>query len=1108
MSLTFESLLDLDQYITDLKRSVKHISTNDSRLAEEWNKLGRALHTRFEYNNATQLKDLHNAIAAWQSAVDGDPAVAIYYRDLSLGLRTCFDRTGSINDLNKAVAMAEKATELLESVDQAEQAVIWNVYAGILRRRGEQTGSRDDLDKSIAAFETAISLSTDSNFLHNLGNVLQTRFDITGNIDDLNSAISKYRAVDSDDPFEGAAYASSLGTALGKRYDWLRNEKDLEESIVENEKAVNLTPEGHPDRPMYLNDLGLSLQRQFERDGDIDALEDAVAHAESATFCSVRDPDRPMFLNNFGIALQIHFERFGELKDLNYSIKQMLEASSAEGADRPMFLNNLGSTLRRRFEQIGSMTDLNESIRSLREALKLVGKEHDRAVILHNLSISLQVRFESVKDDGLMEAIKYSEEAVSLSEGWDIRSNRSAFLIGLANLFEKEFDSSDNPSVSSLERAVKLKNAAVDSTSKHNPLRASYLNSLGISMEQLYRNNDDAELLNKSIQARQESVNLTPREDQNRAKRLYNLAVGISVRAERMQKWYDLYKAIEMCEEAVDLKQCSPAVRILAASSASRLAHDYLHDVDIARKFLVKAIELFPLLSPRMLNRSDQQRALSEFSGLPGRCASLILDTNDTFEALRLLEIGRGVMASLYLDTRTDLTDLETSHPRLARRFRQLRDELDIPENDTNDPGLNANKALIVGQSGRRYSASQKLNTVVQKIRSLKGYQNFLGGPSLQDLHALAVPGPIVVLNVSEYGSHAIVITKERLKTIKFGKFDNSQVREQALALLRTLQDDTPISRRQLKLKLSEILRWLWDSAIEEVINALGLPSNSEPQVWWMPVGVMSLFPIHAAGDNRIGKSNNVLDHCVSSYVSTLRALHHSRWQLEKSLESGRRPMTRSVSAIPQPSPPEILFVSMSETPENSKLDSVNEIRIVEENIARSIRRKVLEKPTKEQVLGDLRDHKVVHFSCHSEVDPDPSKSRLLLTDWKTDPLTVADIVGLKIDHAELAYLSACHAATSIDHKLHDEGIHMAGAFQLAGFPCVVASLWHVGDSCSLVVSEKVYGSIRQSEMDVRVAAYGVHKAQKEIRDQTRSRPRANGHDDPLEWAPFIYVGA
>jgi tetratricopeptide (TPR) repeat protein len=1106
MNSTFGSSLDLDKYITDLRRSVKHIPKNDSHGAEEWNKLGRALHTRFEHSNSTQLTDLHNAIAAWQSAVDRDSAVAVYYRDLSLGLRTRFDRAGSISDLHKAVDMATKATELLEPLDQAEQAIIWNVYGGILRRRGEQIGSRDDLDKSIAAFETAISLSAENNFLHNLGNALQTRFDITGQMEDLNNAINQYRAVDSDDPFEGAAYASSLGTALGKRYDLLRNGKDLEESIAENEKAVKLTPEDHPDRPMYLNELGLSLQRRFELDGDIDALEDAVAHAESATFCSIRDPDRPMFLNNFGIALQILFERFGQLKDLNYSIKQMLEASSAEGADRPKFLNNLGSTLRRRFEQTGSMTDLNESIRSLRDALKLAKNEHDRAIILNNLSISLHVRFEIVKDDGLREAIKYSEEAVSLSERWDIMSNRPAFLNDLANLLEKEFDTSDNPSVSSLERAVNLKNAAVDSTAKHNPLRASYLNSLGIAMEKLYRHNNDAELLTKSIQMRQESVNLTPPEDQSRAKRLYNLAVGISVRAERMQQWNDLYKSIEICEEAVSLTQCSPVVRILAASFATRLAYNYLHDVDIARKMLVKAVELFPLLSPRILTRSDQQRALSEFSGLPGRCASLILDTNDTFEALRLLEIGRGVMASLYLDTRTDLTDLETYHPRLARRFRQLRDELDVPETDANDPGMNSNRALIVGQSERRHSASQQLNTVIQQIRSLKGYQNFLRGPSLQDIHALAVPGPIVVINVSEYGSHAIIITKERMKTIKFRNFENGQVREQALSLLQIVQDDNPVARRHLKLKLSEILRWLWESAIEEVINALPSPSNSVPQVWWMPVGVMTLFPIHAAGDNRLGKLNNVLDRCVSSYVSTLRALDHSRRQLERPFGRDRRPVTRSVSALPHP--PEILLVSMSETPENSNLDSINEIRIVENNIPRSMRRKVLKTPTKEQVLEHLRDLKVVHLSCHSEVDPDPSKSRVLLTDWKTNPLTVADIVGLKIDHAKLAYLSSCHAATSIDHKLHDEGIHLAGAFQLAGFPCVVASLWHVGDNCSPVVSGKVYGSIQESEMDVRVAAYGVHKAQKEIRDQTRSRPRANGQDDPLEWAPFIYVGA
>jgi hypothetical protein len=52
-------------------------------------------------------------------------------------------------------------------------------------------------------------------------------------------------------------------------------------------------------------------------------------------------------------------------------------------------------------------------------------------------------------------------------------------------------------------------------------------------------------------------------------------------------------------------------------------------------------------------------------------------------------------------------------------------------------------------------------------------------------------------------------------------------------------------------------------------------------------------------------------------------------------------------------------------------------------------------------------------------------------------PLTVGDIAALKLDYPQLAYLSACHAASSIAYRLLDEAIHMAGACQLAGFPSV-----------------------------------------------------------------------
>ena len=104
--------------------------------------------------------------------------------------------------------------------------------------------------------------------------------------------------------------------------------------------------------------------------------------------------------------------------------------------------------------------------------------------------------------------------------------------------------------------------------------------------------------------------------------------------------------------------------------------------------------------------------------------------------------------------------------------------------------------------------------------------------------------------------------------------------------------------------------------------------------------------------------------------------------------------------------------------------------------------------------------HQIVHFACHGEVDADnPSASQLLLRDWEANPLTVGDIVELKLD-SRLAYLSVCHAASTRAIELLDESRHLAGGFQLAGFRQVVRTLWTINGERSASVAKAVYEGI------------------------------------------------
>lgn len=150
----------------------------------------------------------------------------------------------------------------------------------------------------------------------------------------------------------------------------------------------------------------------------------------------------------------------------------------------------------------------------------------------------------------------------------------------------------------------------------------------------------------------------------------------------------------------------------------------------------------------------------------------------------------------------------------------------------------------------------------------------------------------------------------------------------------------------------------------------------------------------------------------------------------------------------------------------------------------------------------------IVHFACHGEIDGDPSKSRILLSDWETNPLSVVDISQKKLDQAEFAYISACNTATSKDFSLLDESIHMAAAFQLAGFPSVIGTLWRIEDQCSSVIAEIVYRKMLGDNgvLDIQKAAQSLHFALRETRDKYWKESRFKSCQ-PLLWAPYLYVG-
>ena len=67
---------------------------------------------------------------------------------------------------------------------------------------------------------------------------------------------------------------------------------------------------------------------------------------------------------------------------------------------------------------------------------------------------------------------------------------------------------------------------------------------------------------------------------------------------------------------------------------------------------------------------------------------------------------------------------------------------------------------------------------------------------------------------------------------------------------------------------------------------------------------------------------------------------------------------------------------------------------------------------------------------------------------------------------ADLAYISACSTVDIKVATLADENLHIASAFQLAGFRHVVASLWPHKDELCLEIAAKFYRELFRLRKD------------------------------------------
>jgi len=202
----------------------------------------------------------------------------------------------------------------------------------------------------------------------------------------------------------------------------------------------------------------------------------------------------------------------------------------------------------------------------------------------------------------------------------------------------------------------------------------------------------------------------------------------------------------------------------------------------------------------------------------------------------------------------------------------------------------------------------------------------------------------------------------------------------------------------------------------------------------------------------------------ISSYSPSIKALLYARRN-----EAHRDPNPNRAQASNK-----TLLVSMRATPGCAGLVfAEKEIMVLNDLLPASFPRVTLHNPHKTEVLTASDGYSMFHCAGHGMSHPsDPSMSTLLMADWQTNPLTVRDLVAMKFHQNPplLAYLSACSTGDNQEFELLDEGIHLMGACQLAGFQHVIGSL---SDKHCVDAAEDVYGTMIKAGMSSESVSQG-----------------------------------
>ncbi|MFC9607997.1 CHAT domain-containing protein [Streptomyces niveus] len=1013
--------------------------------------------------------DLNEAIVHLRTAVDGaaDSGRAVETVTLAEALQMQYLRTGDEESLEGAIARYEQATQLLDANDPQRMDVETALASartvraalGPYRPQRQRTFRSGFLPRFVRdrlqGEERPVAPTPDYVTLQRQGGGLLREAQRSGSVETTNQAIAVLRRACSVQPAghpHRAAYLSNVGSALRMRFEYQNRIPDLEQAIWLFQQAVDVGNTQGSVNPGILISLGDAMVTAVRRGAIGGDLDEAVTILRRAMDSPGSEAERSPRRLALGHALRVRYEKRGAAGDLDEATSLLVDAPRYAAEDDPLtarYWSNLALAMILRFRVLGDEDNIDLAVSASQASVEKTPADHpDRAVYLANLGIALRARFDHCREPD------------------------------------------------DLELAVAALGAAVDGV--HN--QAHYLETrslLGVALHTRFQNSHDRADIDKAVAIQQTTAHqMGAVEHEGWGWCAIRLAAALSTRFNAYADESDLRAAGQWWLAAARGDLIPPVERTTAATASARAAVR-VGDHETARAAADILVELLPLVAWQGISHQDREIGQVRVTGAASAAAAAAIATGQLERAVAIVEYGRGTLWPQNGSDDEDMDLLRSVDQALAEQLTDVRAALE-------SHGRAFEGAYVPPDP--LMATARELDALLTKARRLEGFRDFLTPqlPAFAELRKAASDGPVVIINLS-VRCDALVVDRNTVRLIPLQGLTQSGCEKRistfvtALAAVELSPDASGPEWRSARVTVRETLHWAWTAIAGPVLDALDIVDQPDVprRLWWCPTGVLTMLPLHAAGDHDADSPPNlsVLDRVVSSYTPTLRALI---WARE----------SRSAPDVPR----RMLIVSMPTTPGKRRLR--NAARETADLIRRfpGSQHTHLTGPdaTKAKVLDELPRHAYAHFACHGGelliTEAEPGGALLLhltptgglhLYDGK---LSVADITHQTLPHMQLAVLSACKTAFG-SLELLDEAIHPATALQHAGCRHVIASLWSVSEHATPEFVGRVYDTLNAAdgELDVADTAVAVHRATLHMRHTYGA--------EPLVWTPYVHIG-